>query len=1118
MTIRTMRPVFLFTFLAAACLAAADFDRFEAVVGVDDGAKGRDGESIFHVQVDGKEIYKSELLRPGMGVRSVDVAIAGAKKLTLVIDNSGKGHGGDWGEWLDARLVDSKTGDFVFLTDLQPKEKAWIGACRDRNIIHLPMRVNGVLYLRGWGCISGSELAFEGWSEAVKVAEDNVAKENAEASRTTGSPTLDLGSEPSGLKVGFKARNLSRSQTGETTLDAGAELAITTDPSDPAQAAWWKSGAAKVTFGGRQIPLIDLIQPSERVRESGYVPNREILTGAVKPEQAVWGGKTIGGKGPISFVIADLPLAACRLPQTEAAKAGKLIVKAAMASTHEVEEPEAYAEGLCKLVADGKEIGDVLAGDPSTYEQAIPIDKWPQRLECVTRPGAGGSVGDWFSLDVGIQFPDMKEPLWLHTVDPSFQSFEFGEPDKMVVAGTWRLPGLGTARWLGLQDVVKARGAASAALAEAKHAISRAADKAAIDAAVDKVVSIDPGQSDIRLAAASRFRELKDLRQERRQLGLLLETSRADLSTIQDARKRIDAIWELLLPPACLGYQDSAFLGTGGRGATLREGAVVGGPTGRLFGAYGVQHDEIELGKPAGFLIGPSTKWSKTLTVATPKIGKVAVLVNSRGVECTLAVTVNGKEIARNTSRYPLVWADIPAGKAAATVSVDPDSTGILLDHPMDIVAWSAPTEAALPHNEWQIGVGVRATVATQSSAPVVVAIPRTATVLKVTGASYTLSEPTTEYLVSPDPKLGGSNWVLFAVPNDADKPLEISYSWPDAAYNVPMSHFDWDRINRIYMQTPAALVDTGKKTRWTITSAPIAWKMRTSTPAPTDKDHHVFDVDPQGGLTVVWDAKDVLTPWMCLKHRNLTMYIPDNPNNRNWFPVWMSYLREVYDAEVANTGFEKPNYLYIGVQGASMLSGYGGGTAGDDHTSETWLPATGRCSPYFWMHSSNPSAVDSHELHWVSYGCFVDGLPVWVQNGFGEWIEETGWRCSDLADCESGLRRHLKNAAAALELIKAGGPNPMQSTQEQWDAMTGPMRDKLIGLGWLISETLNKAYGKDFWAKFWTEQRTKNAEAYKKLTPHQKDVFFVNELVRVSGDPKLKDRFEKEWGFDLTP
>ena len=79
MTIRTMRPVFLFTFLAAACLAAADFDRFEAVVGVDDGAKGRDGESIFHVQVDGKEIYKSELLRPGMGVRSVDVAIAGAK-------------------------------------------------------------------------------------------------------------------------------------------------------------------------------------------------------------------------------------------------------------------------------------------------------------------------------------------------------------------------------------------------------------------------------------------------------------------------------------------------------------------------------------------------------------------------------------------------------------------------------------------------------------------------------------------------------------------------------------------------------------------------------------------------------------------------------------------------------------------------------------------------------------------------------------------------------------------------------------------------------------------------------------------------------------------------------
>ena len=65
----------------------------------------------------------------------------------------------------------------------------------------------------------------------------------------------------------------------------------------------------------------------------------------------------------------------------------------------------------------------------------------------------------------------------------------------------------------------------------------------------------------------------------------------------------------------------------------------------------------------------------------------------------------------------------------------------------------------------------------------------------------------------------------------------------------------------------------------------------------PTDK--LVFEVEPQAGLTVVWNAKEVLTAWTALKHRNLTMYVPDNPNNRYWFPLWFDYVRQVYDKQV---------------------------------------------------------------------------------------------------------------------------------------------------------------------------------------------------------------------------
>ncbi len=38
---------------------------------------------------------------------------------------------------------------------------------------------------------------------------------------------------------------------------------------------------------------------------------------------------------------------------------------------------------------------------------------------------------------------------------------------------------------------------------------------------------------------------------------------------------------------------------------------------------------------------------------------------------------------------------------------------------------------------------------------------------------------------------------------------LRISYQWPDAAYNVPMSHYSWGRRDHVYLQTPPGILDT---------------------------------------------------------------------------------------------------------------------------------------------------------------------------------------------------------------------------------------------------------------------------------------------------------------------
>jgi hypothetical protein len=72
------------------------YARFHAIA-----AAGRTGTVIFRVVVDGREVYDSGLLKTG-GSREVDVPLAGAQEIRLVIDDGGNGIGGDWASWADA--------------------------------------------------------------------------------------------------------------------------------------------------------------------------------------------------------------------------------------------------------------------------------------------------------------------------------------------------------------------------------------------------------------------------------------------------------------------------------------------------------------------------------------------------------------------------------------------------------------------------------------------------------------------------------------------------------------------------------------------------------------------------------------------------------------------------------------------------------------------------------------------------------------------------------------------------------------------------------------------------------------------------------------------------------
>jgi len=78
---------------------------FEAAAALDDHV-GSGGAAVFAVYVDDKLAWKSECLRGGTALIPVKVDVAGAKRLSLIVEFAERGDELDRADWLDARLVE----------------------------------------------------------------------------------------------------------------------------------------------------------------------------------------------------------------------------------------------------------------------------------------------------------------------------------------------------------------------------------------------------------------------------------------------------------------------------------------------------------------------------------------------------------------------------------------------------------------------------------------------------------------------------------------------------------------------------------------------------------------------------------------------------------------------------------------------------------------------------------------------------------------------------------------------------------------------------------------------------------------------------------------------------
>jgi|GEM_PF-1263974 len=77
------------------------YKRFRCEVGVQ-GVRG--GSVVFQVFLDGKKFFDSGVMRQKEGLKAVDLDVAVARELKLVVGDAGDGIGEDWANWADARL------------------------------------------------------------------------------------------------------------------------------------------------------------------------------------------------------------------------------------------------------------------------------------------------------------------------------------------------------------------------------------------------------------------------------------------------------------------------------------------------------------------------------------------------------------------------------------------------------------------------------------------------------------------------------------------------------------------------------------------------------------------------------------------------------------------------------------------------------------------------------------------------------------------------------------------------------------------------------------------------------------------------------------------------------
>ncbi len=91
--------------------------RFVCDIGLDRNVDNTPASVRFHVVVDGRDAFATDVVRPKDGMRGIDVALNGARVFDLVVDEGGDDRSYDQADWADGRVV-FEDGSEAWLDDL----------------------------------------------------------------------------------------------------------------------------------------------------------------------------------------------------------------------------------------------------------------------------------------------------------------------------------------------------------------------------------------------------------------------------------------------------------------------------------------------------------------------------------------------------------------------------------------------------------------------------------------------------------------------------------------------------------------------------------------------------------------------------------------------------------------------------------------------------------------------------------------------------------------------------------------------------------------------------------------------------------------------------------------